>query len=81
MRVFSNYLSPRPGLLSADTWALIAALLRNLMLTWLVFVPFLILALMVPRVWMAIVSAQTQSVNVVEVWKMPHRRRRVRLRK
>lgn len=67
LRVFSNYLSPRPGLLSADTWTLIATLLRNLMLTWLVFVPFLVAALMAPRAWMAIVSSQPQS-NTVNGW-------------
>lgn len=49
LRVFSNYLSPRPGLLSADTWTLIATVWRNLMLTWLVFVPLLIVILMAPR--------------------------------
>jgi hypothetical protein len=49
LRVYSNYLSPRPGLLSADTWTLVAMMLRNLLLTWLVFMPWLVAALMVPR--------------------------------
>lgn len=51
LRIFSNYLSPRPGLLSADTWTLVATMGRNLLLTWLVFVPFLMAALLVPRMW------------------------------
>jgi hypothetical protein len=64
LRVFSNYLSPRPGLLSADTWTLVSTLLRNLLLTWLVFVPFLALALLVPRAWMAIVAPLTPATHV-----------------
>ncbi|MFL6228001.1 MAG: patatin-like phospholipase family protein [Pyrinomonadaceae bacterium] len=68
LRVFSNYLSPRPGLLSADTWTLISTLLRNLLLTWLVFVPFLALALLVPRAWMAIVAPATPATDATLFW-------------
>jgi hypothetical protein len=48
LRTFSNYLSPRLGLLSADTWTLVATYLRNLFLTWLVFIPPLIGLLVLP---------------------------------
>lgn len=41
LREYSNYLSPRLGLLSMDSWTLIATYLRNLALIWLVTVPFL----------------------------------------
>ena len=54
LRSYSSYLSPRLGLLSADTWTLIAIYLRNLFLNWLVLVPFLAAALMVPRIYAAI---------------------------
>jgi hypothetical protein len=54
LRVYSNYLSPQPGLLSADTWTLVASILRNLMLTWLVFLPVLMLFLLLPRLWTSI---------------------------
>jgi len=47
LRLFSNYLTPRKGLLSADTWRATAVISRNLVLTWLVFVPILIAALLV----------------------------------
>ncbi len=53
LRAFSNYLSPRLGLLSADTWTMIATLLRNIILNWLVFVPMLIALLLFPRMWLA----------------------------
>jgi len=41
LRADSNYLTPSLGLLSADTWTLIALSIRNLVLNWLLFVPFL----------------------------------------
>ena len=48
LRTYSNYLSPRLGLLSADSWTLVATYLRNLILTWLVVVPPLIGAASAP---------------------------------
>ena len=54
LRVYSNYLSPKPGLLSADSWTLVASVLRNLLLTWLVFLPVLALFLLLPRIWTSI---------------------------
>src|SRR6185503_13479834 len=59
LRVYSNYLSPQPGLLSADTWTLIATFVRNLLLNWLVFVPVLIAFLLLPRMWTSIVLRST----------------------
>ena len=53
LRSYSNYLSPRLGLLSADTWTLVAIYIRNLFLNWLVIVPFLAAVLMVPRIYAA----------------------------
>jgi len=48
LRQYSNYLTPRVGALSADFWAGIAIVLRNLILNWLVLVPVLAAALAVP---------------------------------
>lgn len=48
LRANSNYLTPKLGALSADTWALIALYLRNLMLNWLIFVPFFLALFLVP---------------------------------
>src|SRR6185503_16404019 len=55
LRIYSNYLSPQPGLLSADTWTLVASVARNLLLNWLVFVPVLLALLILPRMWTSIV--------------------------
>ena len=49
LRNFSNYLTPRTGLFSVDTWTLGAIYLRNLLLNWIVLLPLLIALLAVPR--------------------------------
>jgi hypothetical protein len=41
LRSYSNYLTPQLGLMSADTWAIAAVYLRNLVLNWLVILPVL----------------------------------------
>jgi hypothetical protein len=51
LRAYSNYMSPKVGLLSADTWTLVAIYLRNLLLNWLVLVPLVLAALMLPRIY------------------------------
>ncbi|MFO1023767.1 MAG: patatin-like phospholipase family protein [Acetobacteraceae bacterium] len=46
LRDFTNYLTPRLGVASQDTWAGIALYLRNFLVNWLVFLPaFLLIAL------------------------------------
>lgn len=42
LRLFANYLTPRKGFLSSDTWLAAAVLSRNLILTWLILVPLLV---------------------------------------
>lgn len=42
LRLFANYLTPRKGLLSADTWRAISVIARNLAFTWLIMLPLLI---------------------------------------
>lgn len=49
LREYNNYLSPKIGLFSADTWTLAATVARNMLLNWLVLVPLLMLVLMIPR--------------------------------
>src|SRR5215831_11070071 len=41
LRTYSNYLTPKLGLGSADTWAAISMVVRNLLLNWLVILPVL----------------------------------------
>ncbi len=49
LRFYSNYLTPKLGVLSADTWAAVALVLRNLVLNWLVFGPLFLSVLLVPK--------------------------------
>lgn len=58
LRTYSNYLSPRLGLMSADSWTLIGTYLRNLLLNWLVLVPFLLALLAFPLLYRAILKAE-----------------------
>lgn len=49
LRAYSSYLTPALGMLSADTWTLVATMIRNLLLNWIVVVPLLLAALLGPR--------------------------------
>lgn len=51
LRRYSNYLSPRLGVSSMDTWTLISSYLRNLLLYWLFLVPILVALVALPRVF------------------------------
>ena len=53
VRTFSRYLNPQLGMMSADTWTLIASAIRNILLMWVVMVPLLAAALMIPRAFVA----------------------------
>ena len=57
LRTYSNYLSPRLGLMSADSWTLVGTYLRNLLLNWLVLVPFLLALLALPLLYRAMLKA------------------------
>jgi predicted acylesterase/phospholipase RssA len=48
LREYSNYLTPRKGLLGADTWTAVAIYLRNLILNQLVLILFIASVLLVP---------------------------------
>jgi Patatin-like phospholipase len=57
IRADSNYLTPQLGLLSADTWTVFALYLRNLLLNWLLFAPFFMGCLMVPRLCVMLLAS------------------------
>lgn len=57
LRDYSNYLTPRRGLLSGDSWAAIATYLRNLLLNLTALVCFLALILLLPR-WLYVASEE-----------------------
>jgi hypothetical protein len=51
LRAYSNYLSPKLGFLSGDTWTMASLYVRNLLLNLLVLVPLLAALLAVPRLF------------------------------
>jgi predicted acylesterase/phospholipase RssA len=63
LRMYSNYLSPRLGLLSADSWTLVGTYLRNLILNWLVLVPFLLALLAIPLFYRALVRTRWEAFS------------------
>lgn len=68
LRSYSNYLSPRLGLLSADTWTLVATYLRNLLLNWLVLIPLLAAALTIPWIYVAIMMKEPPPDTSIPFW-------------
>ena len=46
LRAYSNYLTPRIGFNSADTWTAVALYIRNFLLNWLIFAPVLCAAIL-----------------------------------
>lgn len=46
VRLFSNYLTPKTGIMSPDTWRLIAFFVRSLLCTWLALLPLLFAAVL-----------------------------------
>jgi hypothetical protein len=72
LREFSNYLTPRLGLFSGDTWALIAIYLRNALLNQLVLLLALVGVLLVPRLLSPFVgSAEADNVAEFRGWMAP----------
>ena len=53
LREYNSYLSPRAGILSTDLWTLLATVLRNILLNWLVLIPLLMFVLTLPRLFLS----------------------------
>ena len=51
LRTYGNFLTPKLGVTSADSWAAIAVVLRNLILNWLVVLPVLCLVLILLKLF------------------------------
>jgi len=56
LRDYNSYLTPRLGALSTDVWTLLATVLRNILLNWMVLIPLLMAVLMVPRLYATALS-------------------------
>ncbi|MBD0373655.1 MAG: patatin-like phospholipase family protein, partial [Pyrinomonadaceae bacterium] len=58
LREYSNFLTPRAGMFTADTWAFIAIYIRNLILNWVVLFPLVLALLALPRLNVSLLMAQ-----------------------
>ena len=56
LREYNSYMSPRTGLFSNDVWTIVAIYVRNILLNWTVLIPLLMAVLMVPRLYLAVLS-------------------------
>jgi hypothetical protein len=68
LRSYSNYLSPRLGLFSADSWTLVGTYLRNLLLNWCVIIPLLAVFLTLPWIFSSIVMTDPPPRTDALVW-------------
>lgn len=68
LRAYSNYLTARVGLGSADTWTGAAIFLRNLLLNWLVIIPAVALVLLVLKL---IATFSIAIARIEDAW-WPH---------
>lgn len=57
LRENSNYLTPRVGIGSNDTWTALAISFRNVSLNWLLFGPLLVLVALIPNIFLTSVVA------------------------
>ena len=65
LRRYSNYLTPKLGFFSSDTWTLVATVLRNVFLNWLMLIPIAACALMIPRVFASLATREGPSLGVI----------------
>src|SRR4029077_4845983 len=56
LRANSNFLTPKTGITSGDTWAGILLWVRNVLLNWTVFIPALIFAVLAPNLYLAVLT-------------------------
>jgi len=70
LRSYTNYLTPRLGVLSADTWTLGATYLRNVFLNWLAFVPPLTALLSIPLLLVQLISWQPLGDDVAVQYRV-----------
>src|SRR3954453_11308266 len=60
LRAYSNYMSPKLGFLSADTWTMASMYVRNLLLNLLVLIPILAAILAIPRLFAMLLRHDTE---------------------
>ena len=60
LRRVIKFLDPRTGLLSADVWTLAGTMFRNLLVNWMVLIPLIATAAMLPRLYLGLLGLPSQ---------------------
>jgi hypothetical protein len=63
LRENSNFLTPRVGVGSNDTWAAVAICIRNIVLNWLLFGPMLMLAALLPALFVSLLAGSASIAS------------------
>jgi hypothetical protein len=63
LRRYSNYLAPTPGLLSVDTWSMLATYGRNLLLNQLVLLPAAMAVILIPRLFLSFFGTEFPDLS------------------
>jgi hypothetical protein len=71
LREYSNYLTPRLGVLGADTWTIVAIYLRNLLLNQSVLTLFLFTLLLLPYIAESLTLGATRQHFLTWPWTIP----------
>ncbi|MQA90740.1 MAG: hypothetical protein GEU90_10955 [Gemmatimonas sp.] len=61
LREYSNYLTPRLGIASLDTWSAAAIILRNLLLNWSIILPALMAGIMLMQGMLVLIESDLPS--------------------
>jgi hypothetical protein len=61
LREYSNFLTPKAGLMSTDTWTFVAIYVRNLLLNWSVIIPLILAFLLLPRFNVGVITANPKD--------------------
>ncbi len=79
LRAYSNYLAPKIGLLSIDTWTMISVYLRNMLLNQFILLPITLAAIALPRLLLLLFASPTTgpAVATTKHWLSEHPERHV----
>jgi hypothetical protein len=68
LRTYSNYLAPKVGLLSADSWALVNTVIRNIILNWFVLLPLFAALILGPALAWRLLWLKPYSIPASTLW-------------
>ncbi|MEO6726427.1 MAG: patatin-like phospholipase family protein [Blastocatellia bacterium] len=68
LRLFANYLTPQRGVLSHDTWRAVSTFSRNLLLTWVVLLPLLVVVVLLGQVYFVLTESSANNFLSFDSW-------------